>query len=201
MSISGGISASSSAPVNQFLERWNLNGYLFDAWLEMTHNSSLTITEHPVQTGAAITDHSYINPRKFMFKLGITDVARAINAAGAKSIGASPTRTFNAFEILRNLQYSRRPLYLVSKYGLFQNILIEDIDIPDDWTTQKALKATVTLKEIILANVSTITVNGLPELVDQTERGQATGRPPNNTIARDIAVQYGIPQNEIIPVN
>lgn len=166
-----------SAPSDQLLNVWNLNGYVFDAFLRMQHDSGLVITQHPVQTGAAITDHSYVNPKKFTFEVGVTDCARPIIVPNGKVIRANPTRYQAAYNVLVNMQENRNLLYLVSKYGFFENILIENISIPDDSTTQGAIKATVTLTEVILANARTITVSDLPETTDGTERGQVTGKP------------------------
>jgi hypothetical protein len=188
LTIQGGVQFDQ--PQSPLLNYWNLNGYLFDAWLRLHHNSSLTITSHPVQTGATISDHSFVNPLRFFFEVGITDVARPATVEGGKVITESPTRVRNAYEVLRELQDTRKPLYLVSKYGFFENILIESIDIPDDWQTQNAIKAMVNLTQIIMADVVTRKVSGLPQTTDQTNRGQLAGRPVPGS--RDACIQSWI---------
>ena len=41
----------------------NIGGYFFDGYLNLSVNSSLEITQHPVESGSAISDHSYMKPR------------------------------------------------------------------------------------------------------------------------------------------
>lgn len=34
--------------------------YMFDAYFNINHESNLAITQHPIQTGASISDHAYM---------------------------------------------------------------------------------------------------------------------------------------------
>ncbi|HIT68894.1 MAG TPA: hypothetical protein IAC36_03240 [Candidatus Aphodomonas merdavium] len=38
------------------------NRYLFDAVFSSSHALNVKITDHPVQTGAAVADHAFIEP-------------------------------------------------------------------------------------------------------------------------------------------
>lgn len=183
----GGI--SNDPPQEPLLNYWNLNGYVFDAWLRLGHNSSNVITQHPVQTGANITDHSFEQPKRFSFEIGISDVVRAIPVPNGRAINAQPTRVQNAYDVLDKMRRERKLLYLVSKYGYFEGILIESIDIPDDYTTQSVIKATVNLTQVIIVDTQTEKVSGLPQLTDQTNRGSLQGQQPQESI---LYQQYGV---------
>lgn len=152
----------------------------FDAWLRLNHNTSLTITQHPVETGAAITDHSYFNPRRFAFDIGVTDTVTSPTFPGQQS------RSVNAYNQLVEMQRSRQRLTLVTKYNTYTNILIENIDVSDDYTTQTALKATIYLLEVIVANVTQAAVSAVPQITDQTSRGQQNGQTPTPREFRGI---------------
>ncbi|MDQ7094255.1 hypothetical protein REC12_11705 [Desulfosporosinus sp. PR] len=106
---------------------------------------SLTITNHPVETGANINDHAFINPTELTMLIGVSDVATSI-ISGQFSQGQS--RSLEAFKVLQMLQEQRVPVQVMCKFGLFKNMLVETISVPDDYTTKYALKATVALKEI-----------------------------------------------------
>lgn len=151
----------SSVPPGQ----WNIGGIYFDAWLQANENTSLTITQHPVETGAAISDHSYLNPARYSFNVGVSDVVYAPTITGPQ------TRSIQAYQALRLLQATREPLTLVFKYGKRQNVLIESIDTPNDFTTKFAFKPTVTLRQIIMADVKYAQKSGNPQATDQTAKG------------------------------
>lgn len=151
--------------------QWSLGGYLFDAWLRLHHNNSLTITQHPVQAGADISDHAFVNPKRFSFDICITDTVTSAQFT------ANPTRSINAYNVIQQMQASREPLTLVSKYGVYENILIESFEASDDFTTNTTLKATVNLVEIIIADVQVHKVSANPHMTDSTNRGQVAAQP------------------------
>jgi len=153
---------------------WNLNGLCFDAWLRLHHNNSLTYTQHPVESGANITDHSFVNPIRFSFDIGMTDCVKSIIPG---QFPATPTRAINAYNTLVQLQAAREFLTLDSKYGHFDYILIESIDVSDDYQTVEVLKATINLVQIIVADsqLTILTLN--PNATNTTPRGQVSSQP------------------------
>ena len=165
--------------------QWSIGGMIFDAWLQLNHNTSLTITQHPVETGAAITDHSYNNPRRFSFNLGQSDV-------GTAQTNVSTVPAVNKYQELVSLQQARTPLQLVSKYGIFTNVLIESIDVADDYTTKTVLKATVNLQEIIIANTGLATAVALPQTILQTQNGQKQAQTPAQKVL-EAGIRLALP--------
>lgn len=151
---------------------WSLGGMTFDAWLLLNHNTSLTITQHPVETGAAITDHSYNNPRRFSFNVGMSDVI------SAPSVPGLATRSINAYQTLVEMERSRIPVDLVSKYGVYPNILIESVDAVDTYQTKTAGRYTINLVEIITADTRFTKVSSNPQATDITNRGQVSAQSP-----------------------
>ena len=162
---------------------WNLNGLYFDAWLRLNHNSTLTSTLHPVQTGAAITDHSYINPQRFSFDIGMSDAMSSILPGQFPS---SPTRSVKAYNILKALQNTRELLTLTTKYGEYKNILIESLDVPDDYTTNSSAIMSVSLIEIMLVDAKTFKTSNAPQITNITNRGQVSPQGTDRTILNNI---------------
>lgn len=157
---------------------WNISGMFFDAWLSLHHDNSLTITQHPVETGATISDHCYVNPPKFSFDIGETDVVSSPVVPGAS------TRSINAYITLLGLMQSRQLLTLDSKYGHYENILIESIGVSDTFQTKTTLKATVNLIQIIVANTQNIQNSSNPNATNSTNRGQVPAIPALGTPER-----------------
>lgn len=150
------------------LVQTTIGGYAFDAFLSIQHDLESTITANPVETGAAIADNAYINPRKLTMQIGMTDVAQDI-IPGQFTGGAS--RGVTAFSVLQQLWMARIPMKVVTRLGTYDNMLVKSISVPDDHTTAFGLKATVTLQEIFVATVQTVKVSSRPQVTGSTNKG------------------------------
>lgn len=159
----------------------NIGGWFFDAYLKMTHTSRLTITDHPVQTGAALTDHAFLQPRELSIEVGMSNVATSF-VPGQFSGGYS--RSVTAFQVLKDLQALRVPIQVHTRLGLYQNMLIEVLSAPDDHTTLDGLRATVTFREILVAQVKTVQISARPQITDTSNRGAPEPVTPNQSILK-----------------
>ena len=147
--------------------------YVFDAYFSINHESNLSITEHPVQTGASISDHAYMEPQSVTFEIGMSDVMQDISATTVASFsGTSSSRSVNAYKILKKLQTDRVPINAITRLGTYNNMLIETISAPDDNKTCYALKATVVLKEIFVVSVTTVKTSARPHKSEETNEGE-----------------------------
>ncbi|MGG1268010.1 phage baseplate protein [Brevibacillus laterosporus] len=147
----------------------NIGGWFFDAILRSTHTSRLNITQHPVQTGAALTDHAYLQPKELTMEVGMSDVAEGLIPG---QFTGSWSRSVHAFKVLQELQALRVPLQVHTRLGLYQNMLIEELTAPDDFTTLSGLRCTVTMREIIVAQVRTVKISSKPAVTNRANRGK-----------------------------
>lgn len=159
----------------------NVGGFFFDAFLKMTHTSTLTITDQPVQTGAALTDHAYMQPLELQMDIGMSDVATSY--IKGQFTGGS-TRSITAYSILRNLQKLRVPIQVVTRLGIYQNMLVEVITAPDDYTTLNAMKCTVTFREVLVAQVKTVKISARPSVTNKINGGSPLPVTPNQSILK-----------------
>lgn len=159
----------------------SVGGWFFDAYLKMTHTSTLTITDQPVQTGAALTDHAYMEPLELQMDIGMSDVATSF-IKGQFSGGSS--RSVTAYNVLRQLQQMRIPIQVVTRLGIYQNMLVEVISAPDDYTTQYGMKCTVTFREILVAQVKTVKISARPNVTNSTNGGSPLPVTPNQSILK-----------------
>ena len=275
----------------------HIGGFVFDAFLQVDHYSKLEITQHPVQTGASIADHSFMKPRTLQFEIGMTDVnaksvfnnqfeetnsilsvnkttspfkllksrlenlsildfnnavlvaiqlknglynipstirseVNRISTANVLSTKAdiqnmidgieniqfpqeyqsiinnlkntlnqptlptftkesnpepSSPRSINAYKVLRDLQLARVPVQVATRLDVFENMLVSDIHIPDNHTTLYGLKASVTMQEILMADVITYKLSALPHSTDNTNRGNVQTQQPNESLLYKMA--------------
>lgn len=104
-----------------------------DCWITEKHSSSIGITEIPVESGAKITDHSYVEPKKL-------DIDFANEQAAI------------SYQALVRFQESRSPFTIVSGLTVYTNMLIREIGAERDAETHGILKGTASLQEIIIVH-------------------------------------------------
>ena len=167
----------------------NVGGWFFDAFLKLDHSSTLKITEHPVQSGASITDHAFLEPKILTMEIGMSDAESSFIPG---QFTQSWSRSASAFEVLRELQAQRIPVQILTRLGLYKNMLVETISAPDDFMTLFSLKVTVTFKEIIVATVQTVQVgasaappvSAVPQITGQTAKGQVQPEPNRSNLVK-----------------
>lgn len=157
----------------------NIGSWFFDAYLSIAHVSNLKITEHPVQTGANISDHAYLEPKELTIEVGMSDVAKDIIDG---QFSGSWSRSVKAYEKLRELQSQRIPVDVLTRLGLYKNMMITALSVPDDYKTLYGLRASVTMKEILVATTRTVKISARPQTTDSTNRGQPEPVEPNESI-------------------
>lgn len=125
--------------------------FVFDAVFSTDHSANLTVTQHPVQSGASISDHAYMEPDEVSIEIGMTDVASDVASAGT-------SRSVNAYTQLRAIMEQREPVTLITRLKTYQNMIITSMSAPDDHTTMHALRASIYFCQINVVSVSTISV-------------------------------------------
>ena len=132
--------------------------YYFDAILKVEHNSSRRITEHPVQTGADITDHSYQLASVVSFEIGVSDSMDIFDSTQDWS-QFDVVKSINAFKTLLTIQKSGLPLLVQTRLNKYTNMLIESINTKEDNKTCDSFRATINFREAIIVTGSTTKVN------------------------------------------
>lgn len=123
------------------------------------HNDTLEITEHPVETGAPVSDHAYKRPSEVVMEVGFAGGGSLLDFIDTSSLGLtlglSPKETYQ--QIL-DLQSSRIPFDVVTGKRLYSNMLIRAIEVTTDRTSENVLMAVLTLREVIITQTQQIAV-------------------------------------------
>ena len=122
--------------------------FYFDAVFSTEHQASVTATNHPVQQGASVSDHAYIEPDEVTISIGMTDTMT----------DAGSDHSVNAYTTLRSIMEKREPVTLVTRLKTYSNMLITSMSSPDDQSTMYALRATIIFTEIKIVSVSIVQV-------------------------------------------
>jgi len=159
-------------------QKVSIGGLVFDAVLKTDHTSKLTATSHPIESGANITDHAFIEPAEISIEIGMTD---------CNGVGASD----KMFKSLQALQFSRQRITVVTRYKTYSNMLIMSMSVPDDYTTMNALKAMLFLREIPVVGTQTVTVaeraSGQGQKSVSTNNGTVQPSSANQSVLRQAA--------------
>lgn len=155
----------------------NIGGYFFDGYLNLSVNSSLEITQHPVESGSAISDHSYMKPREISMTILMSDVHESL-VAGQFEDGWS--RSTSAWKILEKIQSERLTVSVLTRVGLYQNMLIQSLTANDTDIQLFGLRADVTLVELPVARVRTVEISAADQTTVNTEMGNISATYPSD---------------------
>lgn len=126
----------------------------------------LEITNHPVAYGAAITDHSYKKPSEVVIRCAfsnsslasvITDIAGAQQFVTQGSVG-SLNYAKQVYEQLLIMQQQRIPFTVITGKRTYNYMLAKSVTQHTDKETENILAVTIRCQQVIIANISTISV-------------------------------------------
>lgn len=159
----------------------HIGGLFFDAIFHEEVTSSIKITDHPVQNGSNIVDHSYVQPTVLTMDIGVSDSMGSIIDG---QFAGWYTKSVSAYQLLLELQQSRLPLEVHTRLNHYYNMLIEQITAPDDYKTLHGLKCSVQMKEIFVVDVGTTTVSAREQTTGSSQGGTAQVTEDNGSALR-----------------
>lgn len=166
----------------------NVGGYFFDGFMQVEHNIELQTTSNPVETGASVVDHAYVKPAELVMKVMMSDVHQSL--VPGQFTGAS-FRSVNAWQVLRKLQSDRIPMSVLTRLGLYTNMLITKLTTSDTAETFRALSAEVTLREIPVARIKTVKISSADQTTINTEMGKIEASQINDELQSLLYQWYG----------
>ena len=120
------------------------------------HSDTLEITEHPVEVGAAISDHAYRRPSEVVMQVGFADGGSLLDLLDTTSFGLSAGLSpREVYQNLLDLQNSRVPFDVVTGKRLYSNMLIRAMEVTTERSTENVLSAVLTLREVIITSTTT----------------------------------------------
>lgn len=173
--------------------------YVFDAVLALDHDQALAVTKHPVQTGASISSHAYLEPATLVLYVLMSDVAQqyapAIPSATANVYPwtGNPSKSVSAYLQVLALQALRVPLSVTTRLRTYKNMLITRIAPREDEKTITGARFRIEFSQIFLATTSiTPPVSVRPNDTDTTGLGPVSPSPVPATTQTQFGVHaYG----------
>jgi hypothetical protein len=150
----------------------SIGSFTAQVTIEENHADDLQITEHPVESGASITDHAFKKPAQVTIRCGWTNssMTSLIGAAqgllsflsGDSVVGKDYVSSIYAQ--LLELQASRELFDVITGKRDYQNMLMQSLAVSTDLATENALMVTMTCREVIIVDTQLTT---LPAMANQ----------------------------------
>lgn len=169
-----------------FMTGRSIGGIIPDVTVEEVHSDTLTITDHPVEQGAPITDHSFRNPAEVTMRVAWSNSHSIANSIVTGSIlTGTIDGVAELYRQLLDLQKSRQPFDLVTGKRTYKNMLIKSLAAPTDRDSENALMVTIILRQVNLVQAKTAAL--APE--DAHTSPQDTAAPSDGGTKQPIKAQ------------
>lgn len=127
-----------------------------DVTFEERHEDTLEVTDHPVEQGASITDHAYLNPVSVEIKIGFKPQSAAGAALGSLTSalsGKKPIPYLNqVYQNVLALQKNRILQVIMTGKRVYTNMIIQSITCVTDVETENVLKLTLRCRQVIIVS-------------------------------------------------
>lgn len=132
-----------------------------DVVIEEVHTDTLTITDHPVDQGADITDHAFVNPAELTMRIGWSNQSLALNGVISGIVSGSIFKegpklktVKDVYEALLKLQAQRKRFDVVTGKRAYKDMLIKGLSVTTKNDTENALICVVNLRQVIVVQTS-----------------------------------------------
>ena len=165
-----------------------IGSFVAQVTIKEEHTDELEITDHPVEQGAKITDHSYLRPSELVIECAWSDsptprgfletavapITGTMNGVAQIITGNGLSQSRDVYRNLLALQNSRTPIDVITGKRPYTNMLVRSIKVTTDKETENSLKATIMLRQVILVQTQILTVGAPKENQANPQVTQAT---------------------------
>lgn len=150
----------------------SIGGIVPNVTVQETISDENTITAHPVQSGAPVSDHVFANPVVCDMLVGWSD-----------STGQYPGYVEDVYQMILALRDTRQPFDVYTGKRMLSSMLFGNITPTTDETSENALFLRVRLQQVIIADTDAA---GDGSTNDNQAQPQQTG-PETNVGAQSLA--------------
>lgn len=177
-----GLGAVRMSPVKRGIYPASGEALVAQATVEEVHHDDMEITDHPIEQGAAITDHAFKRPAEVNIRCYFSNspsastglVGQAIG--GLAAVGGSAARTLiggfttaqsllggqattQAADLYKNFLALQEKRVLCDVYTgkrVYKNMLLKSLSVTTDAKSENALMVTATWRQVIIVNTTTV---------------------------------------------
>lgn len=154
-----------------------IDGMIVDAALREEHTFEADVTEHPVETGASITDHVRTKPPTISIE-GIVSDTPLEPVASLRQGDDLPS--YETRVRLYEIWNAREPVTIDTTLTLYKNMVMQSFTIDEDGTTGEACRFRATFKQIrYVKNRRTFVTVAVPRAKGKVNRGNRPAPTPD----------------------
>lgn len=165
-----------------------IGSIIADVTVEEAHNDTVTATKKPVEIGAAITDHSYVEPAELVLRCGWSDS------------GNYDGYTNDVYAALVAMKNARQLITVYTGKRVYQNVLVLGVATMTDEKYEYSMLVVARIGQILLVSTSTSTLpptqnQANPQNTADPANGGQQQTTPANTKQQSLLSQlagYGI---------
>lgn len=158
----------------------SIGTFIPDIVVAELHHDHMSITKHPVETGAAISDHCFMENPVVEMQCGASN-----------STGRSEGYVQAVYAQVLALQAERKPFNVSTGKRQYQNMLISDIIVTTDETKEFVLDFTVKLERVTIVSTQTSSSGGAAS--NSNQGTPATTSSPTDSGNQSLQATYGVP--------
>ena len=143
--------------------------------ISMNNEGSATITDYPVEQGAAATDHAQPNPEELRITVGVTDTP----LTGAAQPGASA----QAYDTLDQLRRRPQLVRVITSRRSLSNLVLSQVSAPYNDRSGRAILIDLSFKRVIVTQTTTAAIP--VAILAQVRKSSAKGKDKTQDAARD----------------
>lgn len=169
--------------------------------LEETHTDTLHVTEHPVEAGAAIADHSYKKPAELVLRCGWSNASLKalfgiISGFFAGGTMRKADYVSGIYSQLLKLQEDREPISIATGLRQYDNMLITGLQVQRDQKTSQIIMVTATCREVILVSTSAATLPAKTDQASPADTAETENAGAKQSVEAIPAPGGAVPPNE-----
>jgi len=143
--------------------------------ISMTNEGSATVTDYPVEQGAAATDHVQPLPEEVRITVGVTDNP----LTGAATPGASA----QAYDTLNQLLLRPQFLQVITSRRSLADVILTQMSAPYNDRTGNAILIDLSFKQVIVTQTTTAAIP--VAILAQVRKSSAKGKDKTQDQAKD----------------
>lgn len=162
----------------------SIGGIVPNVTVQETISDENTITAHPVQSGAPVSDHVFANPVVCDMLVGWSD-----------SSGQYPGYVQDVYQMILALRNTRQPFDVYTGKRMLPSMLFANITPTTDETSENALFLRVRLQQIIIANAD---ASGDGSMNENQAQPQQTG--PESDVGAQATLPFPVTEGIAVPI-
>jgi hypothetical protein len=217
----GGIGASVLSNIITIIPQGNIGGISVPATIEETMTDLVTVTDHPVEAGANISDHAYYRPAELVMHCGwsnssalnLQNAVTELFSGGGTSFFAGLSSTTpvsgggmsvsdyvsGVYAALLSMQQGLQPFTVVTSIRQYTNMIMTSLAVTRDQKTSQALMVTATMRQVILVSTVSATLAAIANQATPPNTAETIGQGNQNLGTSQTPAPGGSPGFENWP--